>query len=275
MKKETPDRMRKIRHIWQWFLSRSVIIISVLIVTVAVLFVWLIAISFSQPASVVSIGIAAVSALFAAISSFAALLQAVEVQKQRKSQERPYVLAYFDGGSSGVIYFVIQNFGNSPAIDVTVEFDPPPIDFANRPLNQVSPFANPVSFLPPGKSLRQIIDVGRRFFADDKPTKFQVSLIYSSIYHELYQESAGYDLTYLKEATVARKTTEENLEAITEELKKLVKQLNKVSTQKSLLVEKPDEYLRRVQREIDRNDNLPNWKLWLRSTLMSILSKLE
>ena len=103
----------------------------------------------------------------------------------REAQERPNVIAYFDPAANGVIYFVVNNSGNSPAVNVEVRFDDPaPIDFANRPLDQVSLFQKPITFLPPGQQFRQLVDVGHKLLADDRPTVFRTTVLYESVEHD-------------------------------------------------------------------------------------------
>lgn len=248
----------KLKLALQWFAQRSIFIVTALLVTVGALLIWFLVAGFSPTTTNVSIGIAAISVMLAAISSIANLLQAVEVQKQRESQERPYVTAYFDGTSGGLVFFVVENFGNSPALNVTIQFKPAPIDFAGRPLNRVSVFKRPISFLPPGKSLRQAVDVGHRFLAEGKPTVFAVSISYTSVHHYVYKESLKYDIAYLKQATLPRKSVAENLESISKKLGDLVSLLKTAQGMNSFLVETPEQYYERLQRETSESDNAPN-----------------
>jgi multidrug efflux pump subunit AcrB len=251
---DSPFKQR-LKHLIQWLARRSIIIATLLFFALGALIISFLVSGFVPTSVELSIGIAAISALFSAISAFANLLQAVEVQKQRESQERPYVIAYFDAESNGVIDFVIENSGNSPALNVTVKFNPAPIDFSGRPLNQVSLFEKPISFLPVGKSLRQLVDVGHSFLADGKPTKFSVSLSYTSIHHEIYRESAEHDLAYLKQATRPGKSVEDNLEAISKELEGLARLLKGVCHGDSVLVESPDQYHARLRKALSRGHN--------------------
>ena len=246
---------QRLKHLLQWFARRGVIIATTFLFAFGALIIWFLVADFLPIAVEVSIGIAMISALFSAISAFANLLQAVEVQKQRESQERPYVIAYFDAESNGVIYFVIENSGNSPALNVTVKFNPAPIDFGGRPLNQVSLFEKPISFLPAGKSLRQLVDVGHSFLADGKPTKFSVAISYTSIHHAIYQESTEHDLAYLKQATRPGKSVEDNLESISKELEGLARLLKHVCHGDSILVESPDQYHARLRKVFSRGHN--------------------
>ena len=268
----------RLKHALQWLARRSAIVVALLLIAAATLLIWFLASGFSANAATASIGIAAISALFAAISSIASLLQAVEAQKQRESQERPYVITDFDAGSNRLIYFVIQNSGNSPALNTKIQFDPAPVDYSGRRLNQVSLFEKPISFLSPGKTFRQLVDVGHKLLADGKPTKFRVSISYESIHGEIYRDSTEHDLAYLKQATAPGRSIEDNLGAMSEELKKLVTLLDSVRGRgfaNSILVESPEEHEARLQQLLMRTKAAPKWKLLLRSFLERILSKLE
>ncbi|MGC1379183.1 MAG: hypothetical protein WA821_23335, partial [Anaerolineales bacterium] len=80
---------RRIKHIWQEIAKRGIFVVFLLLLSVIVLFTWFFVTGFSQSQTTITIGIAAISALFAAISSIAALMQATEAQRQRENQERP------------------------------------------------------------------------------------------------------------------------------------------------------------------------------------------
>ena len=265
---------REFKHILQWIAKRSILFVVVLIFAVAVLFLWFLVTGFSQSQVVISIGIAAISAFFAAISSIASLLQAVEIQRQRENQERPYVITYFDGTNRGGMYIVIENRGNSPAINVSFEFIPTPIDFAGRLLSEVSIFKKPISFLPPGKSYRQIIDAGHKFLSDDKPSNYQITTIYSSVSDVLYKEKTDHDLSYLKQATVPGKTVEENLEDISKILGELSGLIKNARGMNSILVETPDQYHNRISQMQRDAQETAFWRKWFRKILERILSKL-
>jgi len=138
--------MNKSRRIHYWLQERSFLIISILIIIVSILIVWFITVGSSNNENFV-IWVAVISAFFAAISAIANLLSAFETQKERVNSERPYVYGYFDTKNSRMIYFVIQNFGNSPAFDISIDFEIAPIDYAQRSLGEISLFSKPISFM--------------------------------------------------------------------------------------------------------------------------------
>ncbi len=239
---------RRFKHALQWIGKRGSFFVAILFLGVAVLLLWFLNNAYTQTNTSVAIAIAAISAFFAAVSSVASLLQAVEIQRQRENQERPYVIVYFDATNRGGMYFIVENSGNSPAVDVLFEFTPVPIDFAGRPLNQVSLFQKPISFLPAGRIYRQIIDTSSKFLAEDRPTVYRVKTTYSSVYNEMYNENIEFDLSYLKQATLPGKSVEENLEDISKQLKDLYTLLNSAKGMNSLLIESPEQHQKRMER---------------------------
>ncbi|KAF0107754.1 MAG: hypothetical protein FD146_1385 [Anaerolineaceae bacterium] len=266
---------RKLKHVWQEIAKRGISVIAVLLLAVSVLFTWFLVTGFSESQATITIGIAAVSAVFAAISSIAGLMQATEAQRQRENQERPYIAAYFDGTNRGGLYLEIQNAGNSPAVDVAFKFEPDPIDFAGRKLSEVSLFKKPISFMPQGKAYRQIIDAGYRFLADGKPTKYQIRIIYSSVSGQMFDENTNFDLEYLKQSTLPGKTTEENLEDISKQLKDLTEIFRSTRGMNSFLVETPSEYETRLQSIRDERKELPRWKIIARNLLENVLEQIN
>jgi len=186
----------------------------------------------------------------AAISAIANLLSAVEAQRQRENNERPYVQGFFEAASNGVVNFTIQNYGNAPAFDVTIKFGVAPIDFANRSLGDVSLFSKPISFMGPGQNYRQFVNVGHILLSEGNPTKFVYTITYFSVRHQKFTEKIETDLSYLKQATVPGKSIEEQLSSIHHDLDSLVKDFRSVKGFGSLLVESPDQESLRVYRSI-------------------------
>ena len=242
--------MKHFKHLMYVISSRGLIVLAVLVLAFAITIIYFITTGFSQTESSVLIGIATISTFLAAISSVASLIQATELQRIREDQTRPYVLAYFDTQGSSII-FVIENIGNSPAINLTIKFNPPPIDFQKRPLNTISIFERPISFLAPGKSLKQFIHVGFNHF-ESNPEKLDVSLEYSGTNNQLFTETYQSDLGYLKQATVGVQSVEQSLVNLQTTLKEF---FNQITSMKSILVETPDEREERYERVLGERAN--------------------
>jgi len=237
----------KIKRMLYWLSRRSIFLVTTLLFAIVIILFWFLSAGISPDNERTIIGIAAVTAFLSAVSAIATLLQAVEVQKQRENLERPYITAYFDGSNSGALYFVIENSGNSPALDVKFKFNPSPVNFAGIPLNEISLFANPISFLPAGKVIRQIIDASNRFLAEGKPLKYEISTTYSSVFGDSFDEIFEHDLEYLKQVTLPIKTVEDHLKDISKELGELTRLIKKAQGLNSFVVESPDEYSSRIE----------------------------
>lgn len=218
----------KTKRLMQWLARRSAILLTALLFGSAIFLIWVLiaGISFDEKTTTI---IAAISIFFAAVSAFASLLQAVEAQRQREDSERPYVIAYFEASSNGAFYFVIENVGNSPSYNLNIHFKPSPIDHAGRPLNEISLFKNPITFLPTGKPIRQIIGATFHFFENNKLTDFSVNINYKSVFGEIFQESITHNLEYLRHVTLPGKLTNDYLKEISDELKNTNRELSKLS----------------------------------------------
>jgi hypothetical protein len=240
--------MQKFKHLMYLISSRGLIILSVLVLALTIAIIYFIVTGFSQSDSRIAIGIAVISTFLAAISSIASLIQATESQRIREDQTRPYVLAYFDTKES-VITFVIENIGNSPAINVLVKLSSPPIDFQKRPLSSLSVLSGPISFLAPGKSLKQLINVGFRYF-EDNPEKTDISIEYSGTNNQKFADTFHSDLGYLKQATVGEKSIEASLVDIKNILDKLLK---KGTSFNPILVEIPNRKIDKLEKPVGIN----------------------
>ncbi len=216
----------KIKLFVQWLVRRSTILFTALLFGGAIFLIWVLiaGVSFDEKTTTI---IATISIFFAAVSAFASLLQAVEAQRQREDQERPYVVVYFEASNNGAFYFVIENVGNSPAYDLRMKFTPSPVDFADRPLNEISLFSNPITFLPAGKSVRQIVGSTFRFFENNKPTEFSVDIAYKSVYGGVFSENIVHNLEYLRQTTLPGKLANDYLKEISEHMKDIVRGLGK------------------------------------------------
>lgn len=261
------------RNLLQAISRRGALIIFALIIGIGVILTWFIVSGVTPTGVQVTIGIAAISAFFAAISSMSNLLQAVETERQRRNQDRPYVNAYFDTSSGSLITFVVENSGNSPAKNIHLKIDPAPVDYAGRKLSDVSFFSQPISFLPTGKKLRQIVDVGYRVLAEGKPVNFRVSARYESIYGETFRENTSQNLEYLRQTTAPGKSIEEGLGDITKELKELHTLLSRVEKFGALQVETPDQNRLRMEKMILDDQDLSPWRKSLKLLLKKILAR--
>lgn len=220
--------MKWLGHIFSWLGRRLHILLSLLLLIVLATIVWLTFVGISPETQGIANGIAMLAAVFAAISAYASLAQVVEQQKASERLDRPYIQAYFQDESTGLITFVIENVGNSPAYNTRIQFNPSPVDFHERPISEVSLFSVPIQFIPPGKRYRQILEMGFTFFEKRRPTEYEVAISYSSALRQNYAEKIKFDLAYLQQANVAPKDIEGYLKDLSETSKKTSKELEEI-----------------------------------------------
>lgn len=236
-------KWHKITHA---ILDRLPIVVTAIALALVVLLVWFLVLGVSRESNLAAVAISVVATFFASISALANLILAAEARSQRQKEERPQILAYFEGRGTGTINFAFENIGNAPAKDLTFDFDPAPIDHAGRKLDSISLFANPITFFPPDQKIRQIVDSGPRFFENGNPTEFEVTARYYSVSGKPFSDTVIHDLEYLKQATLPEKTIEENLLEISREIKAIKRVLESVRGTNSIVVERRDDYLSRL-----------------------------
>ena len=229
--------MNKPRRIHYWLQERSFLIISILIIIVSILIVWFITVGSSNNENFV-IWVAVISAFFAAISAIANLLSAFETQKERVNSERPYVYGYFDTKNSRMIYFVIQNFGNSPAFDISIDFEIAPIDYAQRSLGEISLFSKPISFMAPSQMYVNLVNSGPALLGSDNIKKYSYTINYYSFNRERYTEKIEIDLSFLADLTLQENVVEKEIISIRRDFDKISTDLNRLKGIHSDIAEK-------------------------------------
>lgn len=202
-------------QLMKWITERARIVGAFLLFCIPVVLLYQVLRISGSNLEMLAIYIASISAIFAAVSSFATLLQAIEMQKQRRNLERPYIIADFDIASDGEISFITQNIGNSPAFDLLIKFEEPvPINSRKKPLG----FLSPVKFFPPGKSMKQIWDYPHNIFKEDSPAKYRFTITYASIFHDAYKEIIEQDISFIKDIVFPERTIQQNLEHISRDI---------------------------------------------------------
>lgn len=204
-------------------LSLILILLSIVGILLLLMLTKVIPFGENQWAYFIAIG----TAFFSLVSALANLIQASEAQKQRESSERPYVIAFFDGTSNGAMAFIVRNVGNSPAIGVQINCEPAPLDHLGRPINSLSVFSNPISFLPQEKELRQVINSTFRFFENEKHTEFKVTVKYESVYHVEFSDEFFHNLEFLRQLTLPPHTVEDYVKKVSEEINSFSAKFNK------------------------------------------------
>ena len=246
---------RRIKCWLIWLSSRAMVVFATSILAAFAITLWVVSANLGESSESMAIAIAAISAFFAAVSSFGSLLQAIEVQRQRENLERPFIVTYYDLANNGAIYFIVENIGNSPAKDIGIKFEAAPTDHQNRSLEEISLFTNPIEFLPPQRSIRQLVDKGSNVLTGDN-LRFSHSVSYSSLRGETYREPGVIDLTYMKDMTRPMKSQEDHLETISNSLDRIHKTLDKIRHSDAINVvaemrSEREERLKKLTRTVD------------------------
>ena len=71
----------------------------------------------------------------------------------------------------GLLFICITNIGTEPAYSVRVEFDPPIVGFGGTKEISAQPLFSQLEFLPPGKSIRTLVDSSASYFSGGQPTR--------------------------------------------------------------------------------------------------------
>jgi hypothetical protein len=199
--------------------------------------------------------IAVVSAVFAALAAMASWASVRETKKERLSKERPYILGFFDFPRGQILVFHLENFGNGPAQDIKVQFDPPPKTFSDEPINELPMFANAIDFLPPGGKRIQMIDTGPSYFGSDQPQQLNVTARYKDVRGKEYEYSLRQDISTWKGSSVIF-GLEDYAEKIANELEKLRKSIQALERQAKTekLLKKYEEAQKTDEAEHDNSD---------------------
>ncbi|MES9666456.1 hypothetical protein [Bacillus nitratireducens] len=72
-----------------------------------------------------------------------------EMKKTREEENRPYVVAYLDSKTNGVVNFVLKNIGKTMALDTKVEVSPRIESPEKMPLSDSNLLNKPIPNIPP------------------------------------------------------------------------------------------------------------------------------
>lgn len=92
-----------------------------------------------------------------------------EMRESREYQTRPYVVFDFEF-QEHLIFYKIENLGNSPAYDVSIDFINDLEDSRGRKLSELKLFKN-IPFIPPRKKIRYFFDSTFQFLKKDELEK--------------------------------------------------------------------------------------------------------
>jgi hypothetical protein len=99
----------------------------------------------------------------------------------------------------GLLFVVVCNLGERPALDVKVEFDKPFKGLGGgRELNRLALFSK-LRFLAPGKQIRTLLDSSTAYFAREEPTLLTATVSYRTAAGERRQGVITHDLSIYRD----------------------------------------------------------------------------
>ncbi len=128
------------------------------------------------------------STYFAAMTAFFSFLVVLEMRRDREALLRLSVYVDFEI-EEGILFFIIENAGQSTAKDIVVDIDPLPYDDYGEQIGYVSWIGKTIETLLPGKKLgKNLGHVSEYGKYQKRPTKFSISVVYKSLKGKEYKE---------------------------------------------------------------------------------------
>jgi hypothetical protein len=163
--------------------------------------------------------------VYVALGAFA-VVQILQVRKDRELRHRPYVVVDFEFRRF-LVYVSIRNIGVTPAADVRVSFDQPlqTVGRSKDP-NKASVFTSPIPMIAPGRNIRVTFGVSHQLLTTpDLPTRYTATASYTSLGNKpkQYEDAYVLDLTHYSNVAVDPKGLPElvqEIETIRRELAK-------------------------------------------------------
>lgn len=99
----------------------------------------------------------------------------------------------------GLLFVVLKNIGAGPAEHISVTFTPDIQGLRGTvSLSSLALFQN-LPFLPPDKTIRAFLDVGRAYFKREAPTRFATTVRFRSENGTLFRRSSTHELAVYRE----------------------------------------------------------------------------
>lgn len=174
-----------------------------------------------------------VAAIFAAVYAKRQWENAREqVEETRKAQQeahRPYIVVTVEPSLVSQVLFdlVVMNIGQRPAVDVSVNLDPPPKrarEVAGAELFKAKMLTEPIAMIAPNQKMRAFYDSNlERKDRHDLPTSHTVSLSYRDTSGHEYTEDSLLDLEAMKGTMYTEVKTVHHLAKTLEDISKILK----------------------------------------------------
>ena len=99
----------------------------------------------------------------------------------------------------GLLWVVLRNLGERPALDVKVEFDKPFKGLGGgREMNRLALFSK-LRFLAPAKEIRTLLDSSAAYFARKEPALLTATVSYRTVAGERRRHAITHDLSIYRD----------------------------------------------------------------------------
>jgi hypothetical protein len=160
----------------------------------------------------------------------------LEMQSERKERNQPFVFVDFPIKSNGVAYYSIKNLGVGIAKDVTLQFDPVPIDTHGRPLNELPMFQGAIPILGPAAEIHAVFRFVPDLLKSDDPKVFTVSISYRDEGNEQHDKTFKIDLGRFNESIIPPADTEDHIASLSKDIGTLSQSGSQIKTLLDLLI---------------------------------------
>lgn len=134
---------------------------------------------------------------------------------------RPYLIFDIITDESLLVFAELRNEGLTSAKNVQLKISPEPKTEQRNGI-PCTFIGNTLSFISPGRRLRDFIAVGHHFFAINQNPKFTYNISYEDLSGKTYSEQVIIDLTYLATIqTITPKAVQKEIEQVHREIRDL------------------------------------------------------
>jgi hypothetical protein len=123
--------------------------------------------------------------------------QPATLSTSQVSADRPDVIVEFLF-DRGLLHISINNIGNKPALNVSVEFDKKILGFNGKEISALAVFRN-IEFLGPRREILALLDTSSSYFKREQPTKISALVTYRDLEERNYQVTIKHDLEIYRE----------------------------------------------------------------------------
>jgi hypothetical protein len=120
-----------------------------------------------------------------------------------EESRRPEVIVDVDF-DRGLLFLVVRNIGERPALDVATRFDRKLVGLGGRRDVAALPLFRNIPFLAPGKDIRTLLDSTASWFARRRATKITARLTYRDTEGREYRGTMAHDLEIYRDIAYVR-----------------------------------------------------------------------